>query len=83
MITNAIDGVQKCDQLRHELSLLKYNPDLRKMLQNIENMVTDLSKKEVECRRTRNTRLLEQPLVQTNSAIDHLEKLILVAKIMD
>lgn len=83
MIESALHGKQECDRLRHELALLKYNPDLRRMLHNIDNMLTDISKLEVVCRQRKTVTPLQEPLARVTESIDHLEKLILIAKLMD
>ena len=82
-VKTAIDGRTVCDELRRDLSSIRYNPDLRKMLKNIEGMLTDISKKEVICRQSRQSFILEGPLASLNQSIDQLQKLILVAKLMD
>lgn len=82
-IKTALDGIEVCDNLRKELSQIRYNPDLQKMLKNISNMVTDISKLEVECRRVHSRMVLETPLKKVNESVDHLQKLILMAKLMD
>lgn len=82
-IQSALEGREVCDQLRKELSRLRYNPDLKKMLGNIENMVTEISKLEVVCRRSHSRAILDTPLKNLNTSVDHLQKLILVAKLME
>jgi hypothetical protein len=82
-IKTALEGSEACDKLRKDLSKLRYNPDLNKMLKNIISMVTELSKLEVTCRRTPNKHILETPLKNLNDSITHLEKLILIAKLVD
>jgi hypothetical protein len=82
-IQTALEGREVCYSLSKELSKLRYNPDLTKMLRNIENMVTEISKLEVICRRSHSRAVLETPLKKLNDAVDHLQKLILVAKLMD
>ncbi len=82
-LTSAIEASQYCDSLRRELSLVRYNPDLHKMLKNIEGMITEISKKEVTCRRSKNFKLIEAPLKTLCDSIDHLEKLILIARLME
>lgn len=82
-IKTALDGIEVCDRLRKELSQIRYNPDLQKMLKNISNMVTEISKLEVECRRAHSRMILETPLKKLNESVDHLQKLILMAKLMD
>jgi hypothetical protein len=69
-------------KLRLEMNAVGYNADLDRMLSNIDKMVSDLSKIEVEARRTRSTVLYREKLEAINNAIDRLEKLIIMAKLM-
>jgi hypothetical protein len=69
-------------ELTNQMDSIGYNPDLVKMLKNIESMVDDLSKLEVEARRTRVQHYTKEKLDKINNAIDHLEKLLLIAKLM-
>lgn len=82
-IQSAIEGRDVCDKLRKDLRNIRYNPDLNKMYRNIEKMVTDISKLEVECRRSSHKFVLEEPLANLNKAVKHLQNLILIAKLMD
>lgn len=82
-IKTALEGRTVVDELRSELSKLRYNPDLNKMHKNINNMVTEISKLEVVCRRTNSRIILETPLKNLNKSVDHLQKLILMAKLME
>lgn len=82
-IKTALEGREVCDSLRKDLSQIRYNPDLQKMLRNINGMITEISKLEVECRRAHSRAILETPLKKVNESVDHLQKLILMAKLMD
>ncbi len=82
-IKTALEGREVCDILRKDLKKIRYNPDLQKMLRNIESMITEVSKLEVNCRRANSRQMLETPLRNLNEAVIRLEKLILIAKIMD
>jgi len=82
-IKTALEGREVCDRLRKDLSTIRYNPDLTKMLRNIDNMVTEISKLEVISRRTVSRTLLQEPLKKLNESVKHLDKLIIVAKLMD
>lgn len=82
-IERALDWDKVSNDLLMQLNTLRYNADLRLMLKNINGMVTDLSKLEVSFRRTRKYSIIEDKLSDINKAIDHLEKLILMAKLMD
>jgi DNA-binding transcriptional regulator GbsR (MarR family) len=65
-------------ELHTQIRLVKYNPDLLKMKRNIDAMLTELSKAEVEARRLKNTKYLQPRINDINIAIDKLEKWILV-----
>lgn len=81
-IERAIDWDRVSIDLLTQLNTIPYNPDLRVLLKNINGMVTELSKLEVAFRRTQKYSLLEDKVTQINDAISHLEKLILIAKLM-
>lgn len=81
-IKNSLDWQAVHTELRTQLGQLPYNPDLRKMLNNISNMVSELSQEEVEARRINKMSYTDTKVLQINKAIDHLEKLLLIAKLM-
>ena len=81
-IQHAIDFQNISDSLRRDLRSIGYNPDLNKMYLNIERMVRELSKLEVMARRSPKSHLTDEKVNEINKAIDHLEKLILTAKLM-
>jgi hypothetical protein len=82
-IKQATDWQTVSTKIRRELTEIKYNPDLYKMLKNIDAMVTEISKLEVIYRRTISRPALDAKLADANKAITHLEKLILMAKLMN
>lgn len=67
------------DRFRGELSKINYNHDLQKLLKNIDRMVSDLSKAEVDARRTRVYTTVNEHLDQINNSIVKLDKLIVWA----
>lgn len=69
-------------QIRAEMNTIGYNSDLDRFVKNIDTMVSELSKIEVVARRTKSTVLYSERLQSINDAIDRLEKLILMAKLM-
>jgi hypothetical protein len=81
-IETALDWQKVSMQLRKDLDNIGYNPDLKKMFNNIQLMVTELSKLEVNGRRLRTTNFTKDILEKINKAIDHLEKLILMGLLM-
>lgn len=82
-IKQATDWQTVSTKIRRELTDIKYNPDLYKMLKNIDAMVTEISKLEVIYRRSISRPALDAKLADANKAISHLEKLILMAKLMN
>jgi hypothetical protein len=52
------------------------------MLANITKMVSELSSLEVEARRKKSTHMTREKVNNINKAINHLEKLILMATLM-
>ena len=81
-IETALDWQEVSAQIRRDLDRVGYNPDLRKMFTNIQIMVTELSKLEVNGRRIKSTDFTQKEVEKINKAIDHLEKLILMGLLM-
>lgn len=81
-IERAIDWNQVSIDLSSQMSGLGYNPDLQKMYKNIDKMVAELSKLEVSFRRTQKFSMLDDRVAEINNAINHLEKLLLMANLM-
>ena len=78
----ALDWDRISIELDTRLKAIGFNPDLRKMLKNIDALVTDLSKMEVEARRIHSITLTRSKVEKINKSIDHLEKLLLMATLM-
>lgn len=81
-IERAIDWNQVSSDLSSQMSGIGYNPDLYRMHKNIDKMVTELSKLEVNLRRTGKYNVLDDKVTDINNAINHLEKLVLMANLM-
>ena len=81
-IQTALDWQEVSIQISKDLNSIGYNPDLKKMYNNIQLMVTELSKLEVNGRRLRTTNYTQSQVEKINKAIDHLEKLILMGLLM-
>jgi len=81
-IKTALDWQEVSIQISKDLNSIGYNPDLKKMFNNIQLMVTELSKLEVNGRRIRSTDYTQNQVEKINKAIDHLEKLILMGLLM-
>jgi hypothetical protein len=81
-IQTALDWQEVSMQISKDLNSIGYNPDLKKMFNNIQLMITELSKLEVNGRRIRSTDYTQNQVEKINKAIDHLEKLILMGLLM-
>jgi hypothetical protein len=81
-IEKATDWQEVHTKLRSQMLSIGYNPDLQKMLNNITNMVSELSNLEVTARRTRVEHYVKEKVNAINKSIDHLEKLLLIAQLM-
>ena len=81
-IETALDWQEVSIQISKDLNSIGYNPDLKKMFNNIQLMITELSKLEVNGRRLRTTNFTQELVDKINKAIDHLEKLILMGLLM-
>ena len=81
-IQTSLDWQKVNSDLSGQLSGIGYNPDLHKMLANITKMVSELSSLEVEARRKKSIHMTQEKVNNINKAINHLEKLILMATLM-
>ncbi len=81
-IERAIDWNQVSIELSKQMIGIGYNPDLVRMHKNIDKMVTEVSKLEVNLRRTGKYTMLDDKVAEINKAIAHLEKLLLMANLM-
>ena len=81
-IERALDWNKVSSDLSSQMNGIGYNPDLHRMHKNIDKMVTELSKLEVNLRRTGKYNVLDDNVATINTAINHLEKLILMANLM-
>lgn len=81
-IKSSLDWSDVHTQLRNRLSNVPYNPDLVKILRNIAESVAQLSRLEVDARRTQKYSYLDKQLEVINKSIDHFEKLLLIAELM-
>jgi hypothetical protein len=81
-IETSLDWGEVGGELTRQLNKLPYNQDLRKVINNIDHMIVDLSKAEVEARRINKPQYTKEKVDDINKAIDHLEKLILIATLI-
>ena len=82
-LKKALDWQTISAKLRKDLAQVSHNPDLKQVYKNIEVMVSELSKNEVIARQTKRDSMLASQVDNINKSINHLEKLILIAHVMD
>jgi len=70
-------------ELMAQINSISYNNDLRKMIKAVDSMVADLSKFEVDARRTRNTGHCTNKVLQINEAVENIEKWIVMAILLE
>lgn len=68
-------------ELTELVRTVRYNPDLIKMKRNLDKMISELSRQEVEARRLKNPKYLEPQLKLINESINNLEKWILMLQL--
>lgn len=78
MIANSLDWSTERGSLHSKIRDLPYNSQLRTMLKNIDGMVEELSRLEVEARRTKKMGYSDAQLNTVNSAIQTLEQWIIM-----
>jgi hypothetical protein len=81
-INNSLDWNSEGIRLQYQIQSIGYNPDLQKVFNNIGKMVDELSKIEVVARRTHVNHYAKNKVEEINQAIDRLEKLLLIARLM-
>jgi hypothetical protein len=76
-IQSALDWPEVRNELRASLAKISYNHDLYKMLSNIDNMITELSKAEVTARQRKNDVVVTKHIKSINESIQYVEKMLL------
>jgi hypothetical protein len=82
MIESSLDYNTRRDKLLIEIKSVSYSKELRVMLQNIDEMVRELSRAEVHARRNNKPISELQELKRVNDAINFLEKWILMGALI-
>jgi len=81
-LQTATDWQSISDELREKVKKIGFNPDLNKMIKNIDTMVEHLSKLEVEARRTHKTTYIKPEVDKINQAIETVEQWLVMAILM-
>jgi len=69
---NIVDGLAK------QVRKLNFNPQYKVLLNNLNNMVNDLSSAEVIARQTKKQSVVDVPRDRLALAIDYFEKLVII-----
>ena len=77
-IKNSLEWETVRRDLKQQILKLPYDTSIRQMLKNIDRMVDDLSRTEVEARRTKVSYYKDAQLTKVNSAIESLDKIIVI-----
>lgn len=80
-ISNSVDWQALRPKLKAQTQGLDYNPQYEMLLKNIDNMVSELSRCEVEARRLKRPQLVSERLLKVNQAIDFYEKMVLINRL--
>ena len=81
-IKNSLDWDLVRYDLKQQILKLPYDTSIRQMLKNIDRMVDDLSKTEVEARRTKVAYYKDEKLSKVNEAIESLDKIIIIGLLL-
>ena len=82
-IKTSLDWPRVRTEIERELKSLNYNSDLRRMLNAIDGMITDLSKLEVIARQTKRPDKCAAKISEINSAINDLDGWIIIATLSE
>lgn len=74
MIKDSLDWSFRRAELAKGLRSVPYSPELQSVLKNIDSMVAELSRLEVDARRTKKSSPVEAKLQEINTAIGTLEQ---------
>lgn len=77
----AIEARKVIDDLRYQARQLNYNKDIRKLLNNAEKLVSDLSTAEVRARQLHKDYMTNKPREELAKSIDYIEKLLLILRL--
>jgi hypothetical protein len=81
--STAADARKITDDLYNQLRQVRYNKDMRKMLENINKMIDELSSLEVKARQAKKSSIPTHKLEEIQKAINHLSSLIMIMRLID
>lgn len=77
--TTALEAEKIIQELHYQIKTLPYNKDLRKLLENCEKLKGILGSAEVRARQLQKPYLANKARNDLKTAIDYLEKVLLIA----
>ena len=78
-IQNSLEWETVRQDLKQQILKLPYDTSIRQMLKNIDTMVADLSRTEVEARRTKVPYYRDAQLTKINDSISAINKILVIA----
>lgn len=79
---DSVEAMKIVRDLYSQLKTVNFNPDLKRYVENLEKMVSELSSLEVDARRTGNDRKVREYSEKIEEAITYFENMLLIAKLM-
>jgi hypothetical protein len=79
--TTALEAEKIIDELYHQIKLLNYNKDIRKLLENCQHLKGMLGSAEVRARQLHKPYLANKPREELAQAIDYCEKMLLILRL--
>lgn len=79
---DSVEAMEIVRDLHSQLKTINFNPDLKRYVENLEKMVSELSSLEVDARRTGNIRKVREYSEKIEESITYFENMLLIAKLM-
>lgn len=79
---DSVEAMEIVRDLYSQLKTIDFNPDLKRYVENLEKMASELSSLEVDARRTGNARKVREYREKLQEAITYFENMLLIAKLM-
>lgn len=79
---DSVEAMEIVRDLHSQLKTIDFNPDLKRYVENLEKMISELSSLEVDARRTGNIRKVREYSEKIEESITYFENMLLIAKLM-
>lgn len=80
-VKSSVEARQEFQKLLHEMKTMQYNPDINRLVNNLDPMIKAISLAEVDARRTKSAKVLQESLKRFNDSADYVAKMLLVVKL--